>query len=206
MVAGMDGCVSKPAESKALLNTLRTAIPLHLSPASSIDGRPLVVAYPRNDAGAGGGRVLRKGKGLGVLKGSTACTAAGMVLPAQRVDESVEGALQVRMHYWLTRQRPSDRRSQIPMHHSFFNIITEHIASSTRISTVVLCLISLGERELEAVPNVELLRKISGMTASAFAFLNFTRLMRILQSRTACWGHHHLRPQKVARPSDFSTS
>ncbi|CAN0225226.1 unnamed protein product, partial [Laminaria digitata] len=40
MAAGMDGCVSTPAESAPLLNTLRFAVPLHLSPASPIDGRP----------------------------------------------------------------------------------------------------------------------------------------------------------------------
>lgn len=101
MAAGMDGCVSKPVEPGALLNTLRSAIPLHLSPASSIDGRPLV-ATDRDPEG--GVDVKRKssdekvlqGRGvLGLLKGSAVCAARGMALPLAREDGSVEGALQV---------------------------------------------------------------------------------------------------------------
>lgn len=96
MAAGMDGCVSKPAESGPLLNTLRAAVPLHLSPSSPIDGRPLAVeSGPNRDGGGGrGGAKVLQGKGLGVLKGSSACAAEGMALAARR-DESVEGALQV---------------------------------------------------------------------------------------------------------------
>lgn len=97
MAAGMDGCVSKPAEPGPLLNTLRAAVPLHLSPSSPIDGRPLVVAGGPNRAGGGrggGGVKVLQGKGMGVLKGSSACAAEGMALAARR-DESVEGALQV---------------------------------------------------------------------------------------------------------------
>lgn len=98
MAAGMDGCVSKPAESGPLLNTLRAAIPLHLSPASPIDGRPLA-ANDRGGGsrgrGGGGAMKVMQGKGLGVLKGSAACAAEGMVLPTRHSDGSVEGALQV---------------------------------------------------------------------------------------------------------------
>ncbi|CAN0211849.1 unnamed protein product, partial [Hapterophycus canaliculatus] len=96
MAAGMDGCVSKPAESGPLLNTLRAAVPLHLTPSSSTDGRPLaVVSGPNRDDGGGrGGPKILQGKGMGVLKGSSACAAEGMALAA-RQDESVEGALQV---------------------------------------------------------------------------------------------------------------
>ncbi|CAM9555819.1 unnamed protein product [Scytosiphon promiscuus] len=98
MAAGMDGCVSKPAEPGPLLNTLRAAVPLHLSPASPIDGRPLAATSGlSHDGGGGGGRggaKILQGKGLGVLKGSSACAAEGMALAARR-DESVEGALQV---------------------------------------------------------------------------------------------------------------
>lgn len=99
MAAGMDGCVSKPAEQGPLLNTLRAAIPFHLSPASPIDGRPLAVndreVGSRGRGGGGGAMKVVKGKGLGVLKGSAACAAEGMVLPARHGDDSVEGALQV---------------------------------------------------------------------------------------------------------------
>lgn len=98
MAAGMDGCVSKPTESGPLLNTLRAAVPLHLSPASPIDGRPLAIGSAPTDGSRRGGMTAVKGKGLGVLKGSAACAAAGMVLPA-RSDDSVEGALQVHRRF-----------------------------------------------------------------------------------------------------------
>ena len=92
MAAGMNGCVSKPAEPGPLLNTLRAAVPLHLSPVSPVDGRPLEV---ENDPGrVGGGVKVVQGKGMGVLKGSAACAAEGMAL-ATRHEDSVEGALQV---------------------------------------------------------------------------------------------------------------
>lgn len=95
MTAGMDGCVSKPAEPGPLLNTLRAAVPLHLSPSSPIDGRPLVAGSgPGAGGGGGGGVKVIRGKGMGVLKGSAACAAEGMVIAA-RQDDSVEGALQV---------------------------------------------------------------------------------------------------------------
>lgn len=103
MAAGMDGCVSTPAESAPLLNTLRAAVPLHLSPASPIDGRPL--AGPDSAGGAGGtgggsgggggGVKAVHGKGFGVLKGSAAAAAEGMVIAGRQPDDSVEGALQV---------------------------------------------------------------------------------------------------------------
>eukprot|EP00752_Nemacystus_decipiens_P011149 g9905.t1 len=96
MAAGMDGCVSKPADPGPLLNTLRAAVPLHLSPLSPIDGRPIGVensGCPGRVGGSGGVRVLQ-GKGMGVLKGSAACAAEGMAL-ATRQEDSVEGALQV---------------------------------------------------------------------------------------------------------------
>lgn len=92
MAAGMDGCVSKPAEPGPLFNTLRAAVPLHLSPVWPIDGRPLEV-----DNGPGRARSgvkVVQGKGMGVLKGSAACAAKGMAL-ATRHEDSVEGALQV---------------------------------------------------------------------------------------------------------------
>lgn len=90
MAAGMDGCISKPAEPGPLLNTLRAAIPRHLSRPSSIDGGPLP-----NGAGPGrGGMKVMQGKGMGVLKGSAACAAEGMAL-APRHEGSVEGNLQV---------------------------------------------------------------------------------------------------------------
>lgn len=91
MAAGMDGCVSKPAEPTPLLNTLRAAVPLHLSPASPVDGRPLVV----DSGGSGEGVKAVQGKGLGVLKGSAAAAAEGMVIAGRQADDSVEGALQV---------------------------------------------------------------------------------------------------------------
>lgn len=96
MSAGMDGCVSKPAEPGPLLNTLRAAVPLHLSPSSTIDGRPLEMdaAAAGRGGGGGGGVKVVQGKGMGVLKGSAACAAEGMALAARRED-SVEGALQV---------------------------------------------------------------------------------------------------------------
>lgn len=103
MAAGMDGCVSKPPEAGPLLNTLRAAVPLHLSLALPAEGPP--VAGPSGGAGgAGGGMKSTQGKGLGVLKGSAACAAQGMVLPIRRAgDTSVEGALQVRLiRAWLT--------------------------------------------------------------------------------------------------------
>lgn len=102
MVAGMDGCVSKPVEPGPLLNTLRSAIPLHLSPASPIDGRPLMTtdSDPEGEAGvkqkSGGGKVLQGRGVLGLLKGSSVCAARGMALPIAREDGSMEGALQVR--------------------------------------------------------------------------------------------------------------
>lgn len=101
MVAGMDGCVSKPVEPGALLNTLRSAIPLHLSPASPIDGRPRLATDGDPEDGAdvkrksGGGKVLQGGGVLGLLKGSAVCAARGMALPLARGDGSMEGALQV---------------------------------------------------------------------------------------------------------------
>lgn len=103
MAAGMDGCVSKPVEPGPLLNTLRAAIPLHLSSATA-DGRPLVGSVVRGESATehsrlvGGGGTMRaiKGKGLGLLKGSAAVAAEGMVLAGGRsADDSVEGALQV---------------------------------------------------------------------------------------------------------------
>lgn len=96
MAAGMDGCVSKPAEPGPLLNTLRAAVPLHLSQSSPIDGRPLEVEASQGRA-RGGVKVVQ-GKGMGVLKGSAACAAEGMAL-ATRHEESVEGALQVCMMF-----------------------------------------------------------------------------------------------------------
>lgn len=94
MAAGMDGCVSKPTEPGPLLNTLRAAVPLHLSPSSPIDGRPIEV---ENSQGrAGGGVKVMQGSGMGVLKGSAACAAEGMAL-ATRHEDSVEGALQVKV-------------------------------------------------------------------------------------------------------------
>lgn len=96
MSAGMDGCVSKPAESGPLLNTLRAAVPLHLSPSSTVDGRPLAIdATPGR---GGGGMKVVQGTGMGVLKGSAACAAEGMALAARR-ENSVEGALQVPQPY-----------------------------------------------------------------------------------------------------------
>ena len=95
MAAGMDGCVSKPAEPGPLLNTLRAAVPLHLSP-SSIDGRPMDVESGGPGRVGGGGVKVLQGKGMGVLKGSAACAAEGMAL-ATRHEDSVEGALQVRI-------------------------------------------------------------------------------------------------------------
>lgn len=93
MSAGMDGCVSKPVESGPLLNTLRAAVPLHLSPSSPVDGRPLEINAAAPGRGGGGMKVVQ-GKGMGVVKGSAACAAEGMALAARRED-SVEGALQV---------------------------------------------------------------------------------------------------------------
>lgn len=99
MSAGMDGCVSKPAEPGPLLNTLRAAVPLHLSPLSTIDGQPLAMdAAAAGRGGGGGGVKVVQGKGMGVLKGSAACAAEGMALAARRED-SVEGALQVLARY-----------------------------------------------------------------------------------------------------------
>lgn len=97
MAAGMDGCVSKPAAPGALLNTLRAAVPLHLSPASPVDGRPRVVPAESGGSGVGGdgGMKVVRGKGLGVFKGSAACAAEGVVLAGRHRDDSVEGALQV---------------------------------------------------------------------------------------------------------------
>lgn len=109
MAAGMDGCVSKPVEPGPLLNTLRAAVPLHLSPASA-DGRPLMDGVPDGASfvaptkggefvrGGGGGTTIRAihGKGLGVLTGSAAAAAEGMVLAGGRkADDSVEGVLQI---------------------------------------------------------------------------------------------------------------
>ena len=109
MAAGMDGCVSKPAEPAPLLNTLRAAVPLHLSPASSVDGRPLAVNPGINGgggggAGAGGGVGVKAlhGKGLGILKGSAACAAEGMVIAGRQADDSVEGTLQVYIQHIYT--------------------------------------------------------------------------------------------------------
>lgn len=110
MAAGMDGCVSKPVESGPLLNTLRAAVPLHLSPATADGGRPLVGSVVKGGSttehnglrGGGEGAVRAiKGKGLGVLKGSAAAAAEGMVLAGGRsADDSVEGALQVLRWRW----------------------------------------------------------------------------------------------------------
>lgn len=97
MAAGMDGCVSKPADPRPLLNTLRAAIPLHLSPASLEDGRPLAIPskFPPGTTG-GGSMKPERGKGLVLSKGSAEYAAEGMVVAGRRSDKSVEGALQVK--------------------------------------------------------------------------------------------------------------
>lgn len=94
MVSGMDGCVSKPVECGPLLNTLRAAIPLHLSPASA-NGRPLELTEGCEGGPGSAITTIQGNKGLGVLKGSAAVAAEGMVLAGRRADNSAEGALQV---------------------------------------------------------------------------------------------------------------
>lgn len=96
MASGMDGCVSKPLESGPLLNTLRAAIPHHLSRASS-NGHPLALSESnRESTGMRSAVKLIQSKGLGVLKGSAAVAAKSMALAGRKGDNSVEGALQVR--------------------------------------------------------------------------------------------------------------
>ncbi|CBN77180.1 Response receiver [Ectocarpus siliculosus] len=122
MAAGMDGCISKPAEPGPLLNTLRAAIPRHLSRPSSINGGALT-----NGAGPGrgGGMKVMQGKGMGVLKGSAACAAEGMAL-APRHEGSVEGSLQVdadtAVPYCVVGSPPSAGGSS----GRFFNLVVCH--------------------------------------------------------------------------------
>jgi CheY-like chemotaxis protein len=84
MLAGMDGCVSKPVKSRALLNTIHAAVPHHLAKE-----RPTPPPSP-----ARGQNVTS----FGALKGSSAVAETALpsaTRPAGR-DEDVHGALQVR--------------------------------------------------------------------------------------------------------------
>ncbi|CAM9154605.1 unnamed protein product [Discosporangium mesarthrocarpum] len=96
MAGGMDGCVSKPLEPGPLLNTLRAAVPRHLTPAADMS----------SGAGGGvpegatreGGMKATRGRAFGVLTGSAAAAAEGMCVPASSLTgggDDIEGALQI---------------------------------------------------------------------------------------------------------------
>lgn len=134
MAAGMDGCISKPAEPGPLLNTLRAAVPRHLSRPSSIDGGPLT-----NGAGpgrGGGGMKVMQGKGMGVLKGSAACAAEGMAL-APRHEGSVEGNLQVLFSLAAGRTSCSQNRVTPQGRWGLSNLATPSPAAATAIAAFI---------------------------------------------------------------------
>ncbi|CAM9463113.1 unnamed protein product [Chrysoparadoxa australica] len=92
MQAGMDGCVSKPVDEGALLNTMRAAIPFHLTKLELDEDEN------ENELGRsrGGAMVSTKGGAMGVLKGSSACAAEGLATSSMaHPGGAVFGALQV---------------------------------------------------------------------------------------------------------------
>jgi len=135
MEVGMDGCISKPADELSLINTLKAAVPHHLTKPTKegeefeeVEGKVLpAVRNAKKKIGATTEGIL------GALEGgSSAIAASGMALPQSFTvqDGSISGVVRIDPHtavpYTVMDAATSQKRQKTQGSQFFFNLVVCH--------------------------------------------------------------------------------